>query len=178
MSDKQFQWVPGGGPRLLQNTKSDTPGKGGPKSTRCPRHREWRRGCMGCWLVCPVQISDRISRRRNPVGVSPVSWSATSSNPRVWRWGRRPSGSAIPRRNRRSGPLRSVGGKVRGRPQGFSPVCQSTWFEQQWPPSGSDPERALSGGLYNGELGWLYRPPLSVCLRWQTVGKPEGLDQV
>jgi len=163
MSDTQCQWVPGGGPSLVQSTKSDAPGTGSPSSPRYPRHRDWRRDCMGWWLWCPVQ-TDRSSRRRNHVGVSPVSWSAASSNPRVWRWGLRPSGPAMPSRNKRSGPLRSMGGKVRVRPQGFSTVCQPMWLEQQWPPSGSGPERALSGGLYHGGLGWLYRPPPSVCL--------------
>ena len=66
-------YVPGG-----------TSSKAHPSSQRCPRRREWRRGCMGWWLECPVQRSDRSSRRRNHVGVFPVSWSAASSSPRVW----------------------------------------------------------------------------------------------
>jgi hypothetical protein len=142
----------------------DTPLVAGPSSPRCPSHREWRRGCMGWWLRCPVQRSDRSSSRRNLVGVSLVSWSAASSNPRVWLGGRRPLEPATLHRNKRCDMLRSMGGKVRGRPQEFSPVCRPRGLEQQWPPIGSGPERALSGGRYHGGLGCLYRPPLSVCL--------------
>jgi hypothetical protein len=38
---------------------------------------------MGWWLGCPVQRSDRNSRRHNHLGVFLVSWSSASSSPRV-----------------------------------------------------------------------------------------------
>jgi len=143
---------------------------GTPSSLRCPRRRHRQRGCMVWWLGCLVQRLDKCSRRRNHVGVSPVLWSAASSNPRVWRWVRRSTGPAIPCQNKRLGLLRSMGGKVRGSPQGFSPVCRPMWLEQQWHPSGSGPERAMSGGLYHGGIGWLFRPPLLVCAVADIVG--------
>ena len=38
---------------------------------------------MGWWLGSPVQRPDRSSHRHKHVGVSPVSCSASSSNPRL-----------------------------------------------------------------------------------------------
>ena len=83
--------------------KLDTLGMNVSWLSRCPRHGEWRRGCMGCgWGV----------RSKGQTGVFfglitrifPVSWSASSYNRCVWRSVLQPSTPEIPRQNRRSGP--------------------------------------------------------------------------
>jgi len=40
LSDQQCLSEPGGGPSLVQSTKSDTPGKRGSWLLLCPRHRD------------------------------------------------------------------------------------------------------------------------------------------
>ena len=74
MSETEIQIVPGGGPSLVQSTKSRQPGMRGSWFSLCLRHRGWRRGCMGWWLWCQVQVSGRSSRQHSHVGVSPVAW--------------------------------------------------------------------------------------------------------
>ena len=75
---------------------------------------------MGWWLGCEVQRSNRSSRQHNHVGVSTVSCLVASSDPRVEVAGYQERHYAA----ETGGPLRSVGGKVKVKPQGFLPVCR------------------------------------------------------
>jgi len=71
MSNTQCQWEPGGGPNLVQSTKSDTTGLRGSWLSQCPGHQEKPRGCMGWWLWSTVQRSDINFPQHNHVEVSP-----------------------------------------------------------------------------------------------------------
>jgi len=115
MNDMQCRWVPGGVPSLVPSTKSDIPER------EVLHHHDIQDIGSSGDVVCdregfPFQRLDRSTRRHYHVGFSPISCSAASFNPSVCLWSCRPTGPAILRRNRRSGPVRSLGGKGRGKP--------------------------------------------------------------
>jgi len=122
---------------------------------------------MDWWLGCPDQRSNRNFHRHNHVRVFFVLCSAESSSPRVLHSGHWPTGLATHRGNKRTGPIRSVGGRAKGKQQGFFTCLPANIIEWQLPPIGSGPERVLSGGLFHGRPEWLYCPQL-FFLRRQT----------
>jgi hypothetical protein len=62
------------------------------------------------------------------------------------------------------GPLRSLGCRAKRKRQGLPPVLPAIIICMAKDSDGSDPERVLRGGLCHGELIWLCRFRLLVCL--------------
>jgi len=122
----------------------------------------------GCWLACPVQRSDRSSRRHNHVGVSPVSCSAASSNPRVWRWDRWPIRPVTPA---------ETGGQVRSDQWAGRRKVSSKDFHRSASLCDLNGSSLQVGQARNGQWAANYTtavqddcaaPAVNLSVRWQT----------
>jgi len=87
--------------------------------------------------------------------------------------------TGIPLRKGRTGPLRSVGGKARGKLQEFFTGLSAivTWMAaaSKWVRPGIDTE----WWTIPRRTGMAVPPPaVGLSVRWQTIGKPEGFTMV